>query len=115
NLPRALDLVHQAGDRLPSDNPLLRSLVAFDLSGAYFWSGDMGAAGLANREVSLAGAAAGSLYFELLGLVSVGWVQVVRGELRQAAETLRLVLQRMAGQEEQTSWVAGLAPLGLGM
>lgn len=115
DLPHALELVHQAGDHLPSDNPLLRSLVAFDLSGAYYWSGDMVAAGPAVREVSSAGAAAGSLYFELLGLVCEGWVHMARGELRQAAETLRLVSQRMAGQEDQTYWVAGLAPLGLGM
>src|SRR6266496_3020702 len=115
DLPLALELVHQVEDHLPSDNRLLRSLVAFDLSGAYYWSGDMVAAGPAVREVSSAGAAAGSLYFELLGLVGVGWVQMARGELRQAAETLRLVLQRIAGQEDQTYWVAGLAPLGLGM
>ena len=72
--------------------------------------------GPANREVDVAGAAAGSLYFEqVLGLVGVGWVHTARGKLRQAAETLRLVLQRIAGQEDQTYWVAGLAPLGLGM
>jgi LuxR family maltose regulon positive regulatory protein len=115
DLPLALELVHKVEDHLPSDNPLLRSRVAFDLSGAYYWSGDMVAAGPANREVNIAGAAAGSLYFELLGLVGVGWVHTARGKLRQAAETLRLVLQRIAGQEDQTYWVAGLAPLGLGM
>src|SRR5207244_13082988 len=42
-------------------------------------------------------------------------VQMAGGGLRQAAETLRVVLQRIAGQEDQTYWVAGLAPLGLGM
>ncbi len=74
----------------------------------------MVAAGPAVREVSSAGAAAGSLYFELLGLVGVGWVQIARGELRQAAETLRLVLRRIAGQEGQTYAFAGTAHTGLG-
>src|SRR6266516_6822403 len=74
----------------------------------------MVAAGPAVREVSSAGAAAGSRYFELLGLVGVGWVQIARGELRQAAETLRLVLRRIAGQEGQTYAFAGTAHTGLG-
>ena len=34
DLPLALELVHQVGDPLPSDNPLLRSLVTFDLNAA---------------------------------------------------------------------------------
>ncbi len=50
DLPHALELVHQAGDHLPSDNPLMRSLIAFDRSGAYYWSGDMVAAGPAVRD-----------------------------------------------------------------
>src|SRR5207244_1200986 len=76
---------------------------------------DMLAAGLAHRELSLAGAAAGSLYFELLGLSGEGWVQMVRGELRQAVETFRHVLQRVAGQQGPLALVAGGAHTSLGM
>jgi LuxR family transcriptional regulator, maltose regulon positive regulatory protein len=115
DIPQASEPVRQVGDHLsPDGTARARSTVALDLGTASFWSGDTVAASQAFAEASIAGDAAGTLFFVLAGLGGEGLVHIVRGELRQAAEVFRQVLRRAAGREGQISLVAGLAQVGLG-
>ena len=113
-LPRAIELSHQALEILPEDTLLLRSVVALNLGSAYWTSGDVAAASRASSEAANLSQAAGNFYVTLVALRGLALVKAAQGRLREAAELYRRALGLGLEQGYELLPVMGYAHIGLG-
>jgi len=113
DLPRAVELAHQAMHHLPEENLLLRAIVAQNLGVAYHWSGDSAAAvRTLTRAVELS-RAAGQSFQALTGLAILGRAHEMQGSLHQAMETYRDALELAAEAGPQPVPFACMAYVGM--
>ncbi len=113
-LPRAIELSHQALEILPEDTLLLRSVVALNLGSAYWISGDTRAASQASSEAAILSQAAGNTYVTLVALRGLALVKAAQGRLREAAELYRRALRLGLEQGYEMLPVMGYVHMGLG-
>ncbi|TAK36412.1 MAG: tetratricopeptide repeat protein [Chloroflexota bacterium] len=113
DIPLAMYLSRQALERSFGEEEYLRAGILHDLGHTYRWAGDLLAASEMLAEASVASQASGNLLVAEAALGDLANLQVVRGQLRQAAETYRQALQLVAGKGGRLFPVAG--PLCLGM
>lgn len=88
---------------------VVRSVVAYTLGGMSLLSGDIVGASRAFVEASEAGRSAGNIHVAVPALSNLAELQVVQGQLRQAAETCRQALELAIGQHGQPLAVAASA------
>jgi len=113
DLPRAVELSHQALHHLPEENLLLRAIVAQNLGVAYYWGGDSAAAvRTLTRAVELS-RAAGQPFQALTGLAILGRAHEMQGSLRQAMETYEDALKLASEAGPQTVPFACMAYVGM--
>jgi len=91
-LPRAVELAHQALERLPEENLLLRAIVAQNLGVAYHWSGNSAAAVRSLSEAVTLSRRASQPFQALTGLAILGRAYEMEGSLRQAMTVYREAL-----------------------
>jgi LuxR family transcriptional regulator, maltose regulon positive regulatory protein len=114
DMPRAIELSHQALEILPEDTLLLRSVVALNLGSAYWISGDTTAASQASSEATVLSQAAGNIYVTLVALRGLALVKAAQGRLREAAELYRRALRLGPERGYELLPVMGYVYVGLG-
>jgi LuxR family maltose regulon positive regulatory protein len=113
DLPRAVELAHQALHHLPEEDLLLRAIVTQNLGVAYHWSGDSAAAvRTLTRAVELS-RAAGQPFQALTGLAILGRAHEMQASLRQAMETYENALELSSKAGLQPVPFACMAHVGM--
>jgi ATP/maltotriose-dependent transcriptional regulator MalT len=87
------DLSNQAMKKLPEDNLVWRSVVNRNLGNAYLLTGQMAPASQAFLEAFHSSFRAGNLYMALVSLYELTELQILQGQLHQAAGTCRQALE----------------------
>jgi len=113
DLPRASDLVQQALASLPTDNMVVRGVVAGIQGDTAWWRGDIRTAQQAYTEASQLGRAAANLTIVETALHGLAQVQLIQGQLRAAAAIYRHALQ-LATEPAGRRLPAAVALIGLG-
>ncbi len=96
DLPGAIQLSHQALERLPQDNLVLRSIIATNLGTAYLIQGNVTAATKAFEEAEALGTEAGNIFTALIGRDHLAGLQIEQGHLQQAANLYRKAIRQAA-------------------
>ena len=115
--PRAIELSHQALERLPGDNLYLRGLITMTLGLVYRLSGDITAANWALSEAETISQKTGHAYTVVISLAGLAQLQVLQGHLGKAAglyeQARQFVIERM-GQRGLQLPIASVFYIGLG-
>jgi LuxR family maltose regulon positive regulatory protein len=116
DVPRVIELAHQALEHLSSENPFLRSMVAWLMGFAFYLDDDAEASRRAFTESIEISQATGNTLAALLSVHLLGYQQAMQGHLRQAAETYRQGLQFLnrVGASKPPFPIACLAYFGMG-
>jgi LuxR family maltose regulon positive regulatory protein len=114
DLSRAIDLANQANEYLPSDQLLMRAMVAWILGQAYRYRGDPVTSAQWLVRARMLSEACGNIGLTLLAFDNLARVQVMRGQLYRAAETWGHALQMAGQQTGQRFPVTALLQVGLG-
>jgi LuxR family maltose regulon positive regulatory protein len=96
DLPGAIQLSHQALERLPQDNLVLRSIIATNLGTAYLIQGNVTAATKAFEEAETLGTEAGNIFTALISRDHLAGLQIEQGHLQQAANLYRKAIRQAA-------------------
>jgi LuxR family maltose regulon positive regulatory protein len=111
---RAIELAGEALTRLPEDEGVVRSVVAYTIGGVHFASGDLEEALRSFTEAGRMGLEAGNIHLAVSAIGQQAAIQALHGRLRQAAGTYQRAL-RLAGEYGgPRSPAAGQAYSGLG-
>jgi len=114
DLARAIELYHRALELLPSRELHLRALVIGGLADAYYLSADIAAASPLYAEARATGLESGNIYQALVFSSRLAEVQVMQGQLHQAAESYQQMQHLFSRWGEQYASVAGYAFVGMG-
>ncbi len=116
DVARVLELVHEAVEYSPTENPFLHSLVAWLMGFAFYLNENAEASLRALAESFEISRASGNTLTALLSVHVLGYQQMMQGQLRQAAETfqqgLKFLKRTQAGR--QPAPTACLAYFGIG-
>jgi len=114
---RTIELCRLAREQLPESNAFLRAAVANALGLAYRFSGRVVEASEAFSEAIELGQAAGNYYMMMDSVANLARMQMLRGQLRTAAQTCRQALRFAAEQSAasgHTLFDAGFPHIRLG-
>jgi len=109
DVPRTIELSQRALSLLPETDLATHAILEVNLGIAYWHTGQMGEATQALVEAQRAALESGNIYVQLTGVVFLGRVMAVRGDLHQAAQTFQGAIQQ-GGQV----LILALAQLDLG-
>jgi LuxR family transcriptional regulator, maltose regulon positive regulatory protein len=111
DVPLSIELSRRALGLLREDNITLRGIVALNLGGAYWMSGDLASANETLAEAITASRRADNAFAALLAMRELAELEVMGGRLHRAADLYKQAL-RLA--EQRPSPAAGLAHVGMG-
>ena len=114
DVPRSIELAHQALAHLPEEELFLRGAVTNTLGAGHEANGETEAAGRAFAQAAELCRRAGNPVVALIALCNLGRTQQLQGRLHQAQETYRQAIRFAAEQGEPSPPVTGLAHVGLG-
>jgi LuxR family maltose regulon positive regulatory protein len=119
DMPRAIELSHQALERLPDlkDNLYLPGLITMQLGMAYLMSDDVMAAHRAYTKAWTISQTTDHALTTMLALYGLAQIEVMQGHLHQAAELFKQALQfaaERAGPRGQCLPIASVAYIGMG-
>ncbi len=111
--PLAIELARRALSLLPDEEARQRNFAAICLGDALWTTGDPAAADQALAEATETGRAAGHVYGTLTAMVWHAGVQMERGRLREAANTLRRAARLVAEEGVELLPAAGVVHIGM--
>ena len=115
--PRAIELCHQALERLTGDNLYLRGLITMTLGLVYRLGGDITAANWALSEAETISQKTGHAYTVVFSLAGLAQLQVLQGHLGKAAglyeQARQFVIERLGQRGLQLPIASGFY-IGLG-
>ncbi len=117
DMPRAIELSHQALEHLPGDNLYLRGLITMNLGLVYHWNGDIAAARRAYSEAVTISQKTGHALTAMFSLTGLAQLQMLQGHLGRSVglyEQARQFLVDLMGQAGLRLPVASLYHRGLG-
>ena len=97
---RTIEYARQALSRLPSSEPFMRSLAAFNLGDAYLLTGDVVPASAAFADAVDLSLATGSLHMVAVSSAYLARTQMLRGRLREAERVCQRALNLVAEVSE---------------
>jgi LuxR family maltose regulon positive regulatory protein len=112
NAPEAVDFAHEALQRLPADDLMIRGWATVALALNLYRTGDVAAADQALADAVAISQATGDSYVAVMVLCNLAAVQAQQGRLRKAADTFRDALQlaeKYAGRAGRRLPVVGYA------
>lgn len=113
DLPRVITLCEQALQRLPAESAWSRGFIAFNLANAYKLSGNLTEAMRTFAEAIALGQAANNRLLTFFSLTSLADLQETRGQLHNAAATLRQAQQLTTDRAGRATPLASFALFGL--
>jgi LuxR family maltose regulon positive regulatory protein len=114
DIPRTIELAHQALAWLPAEKLYVRSVITLLLGTSYRLSGDIVGASQIFSEAMTLSQAAGNIFITLFALRQLGQQQAIQGQLRYAASVYQQALDLVAERQIQTLPVVGMAYVGMG-
>lgn len=112
--PRTIELARQALELLPTDNLLMRGETALSLGNAYLWSGELTAAQQALGQARSINQAASNIAAALFSVCSLGYLYLIQGRYRRAAEIFRKILDDATQQGGGSFPIVSMAHGGMG-
>jgi len=112
--PRTVTLARQALERLPEDDLTLRAFVSLTLGRVYRDDGDASALRLILAQVNTISKATDTLGLSIMALDNLATMQVMQGQLHQAAKTWRQVLKLVRQRSARQLPMASAGYIGLG-
>jgi LuxR family maltose regulon positive regulatory protein len=114
NVQRAIKLSRLALDDLPRQNLVWRSVVFRNLGNAYLLQGKTGQAIQAIREAIHLSHMANNIYMNLVSMYELAEMQIIQGELHQAAGTFQDALQLAEDRAAPGMVITGALHVGFG-
>jgi ATP/maltotriose-dependent transcriptional regulator MalT len=112
DVARMIDQAHLALGRLPEDNVRLRGLVSWSLGVAYWLGDDVVAASQTFAEARALSQRADNIHAVMMISSDLAYMQVLRGQLHQAAHTCEQALQLAS---ERFGWLPSMGQVHVGM
>ena len=97
---RTIEYARQALSHLPSSEPFMRSLAAFNLGDAYLLTGDVVPAGAAFADAVDLSLTTGSLHIAVVSSANLARTELLRGRLREAERACERALKVIAEVSE---------------
>jgi LuxR family maltose regulon positive regulatory protein len=115
DVPRLIELAHQAHDHLITKNPFLRGMAAWLVGLAHYLDDDAEAACTAFAQGIEISRAAGDTFTAMLSVHLLGYLYMAQGRLRQAKEILQRNFHFLqAGPDSRSLPITSLARFGMG-
>jgi LuxR family maltose regulon positive regulatory protein len=114
DIPRTIELAHQALAQLPPEKLYVRSVITLLLGISYRLSGDVVGASRILTEAMTLSQAAGNIFITLFVLRQLGEQQAIQGQLRFAAGVYQQALDLATARQIQALPVVGTAYVGMG-
>ena len=114
DMPRAIDLAHQADALLPSDNLIPRNIIPYTLASAYYAEGELEKARQALTEELKIGRAADNLWTVVRSLCDLADPRIIQGQLRRATDLCQEALRRAEERGARQCGTVGYALVKLG-
>ena len=114
DMPRAVELAHQADRLLPADNLIPRNVICFVLASGYLEAGEPVKAGRALGEELGLGRASGNLWTIIRSLCDLADLEILQGRLSKAADLCREALQEAEARGARQFGTVGYVLVKLG-